>query len=101
MPNTGLMDDEISVSDVADQSRYEARVDGKLAGFVEYELEPGRILFLHTETEDGFEGKGVAGRLASGVLDDARKRGLAVVPLCPFVAGYIERHPGYGDLVAR
>jgi predicted GNAT family acetyltransferase len=95
------MDDEITVSDVVDRSRYEARVDGKLAGFVEYQLEPGRILFLHTETEDGFEGKGVGSRLASGALDDARKRGLVVVPLCPFVAGYIERHPDYGDLVAR
>jgi predicted GNAT family acetyltransferase len=95
------MDDEIMVSDVVDRSRYEARVDGKLAGFVEYQLEPGRILFLHTETEDGFEGKGVGSRLASGALDDARKRGLVVVPLCPFVAGYIERHPDYGDLVAR
>jgi hypothetical protein len=34
-----------------------------------------------------------------GALDDLRARGLALVPLCPFVAGYIERHPGYADLV--
>jgi predicted GNAT family acetyltransferase len=38
--------------------------------------------------------------LATGVLDDARKKGLTVVPLCPFIAGYIERHSDYADLVA-
>jgi predicted GNAT family acetyltransferase len=94
------MDDEITVTDVPGESRYEARMDGKRAGFVEYQLEPGRIVFLHTETEQGFEGKGVGGRLATGVLDDARKKGLTVVPLCPFIAGYIERHSDYADLVA-
>jgi predicted GNAT family acetyltransferase len=95
------MDDEIIVSDAPEASRYEARLGGKVAGVVEYQLMPGRIVFLHTETEPGFEGKGVGGRLASSVLDDARKRGLGVIPSCPFIRGYIEKHQEYADLVAK
>jgi predicted GNAT family acetyltransferase len=82
------MDDEIAVSDVPDRSRYEARIDGKLAGFAEYVQQDGRIVILHTETEPGFEGKGVGGKLT-------------VVPMCPFIAGYIDRHDDYADLVAK
>jgi predicted GNAT family acetyltransferase len=95
------MDDGIAVSDVPDRSRYEARIDGKLAGFAEYVQQDGRIVILHTETEPGFEGKGVGGKLATGALDDVRKRGLTVVPMCPFIAGYIDRHDDYADLVAK
>jgi uncharacterized protein len=81
--------------------RYEASVDGVLAGFVNYRLEPGGIVFLHAETEPPFEHRGVASRLAQVALDDARDRGLRVTPRCPFVAGFIDRHPEYADLVDR
>jgi predicted GNAT family acetyltransferase len=94
------MDAEITVTDAPEASRYEARIGGNLAGFVAYDLQPGRITFLHTETNEGYEGKGVGSRLAAGALEDARRRGLAVIPLCSFVAGYIRRHSEYGDLVA-
>ncbi|MEW2356125.1 GNAT family N-acetyltransferase [Spirillospora sp. NPDC029432] len=87
------------ISDNAGASRYEIRVDGELAGFAEYRNRPGKIVFTHTEVFDAFEGKGVGGALARGALDDVRaKGGLAVVPLCPFIKGWIERHPDYQDL---
>src|SRR6478735_488398 len=82
-----------------DRSRYEAFVDGKLAGFAQYVMRGGRIVLVHTEIHDEFEGKGVGSALAKGALDDLRSRGLPVVPLCPFIAGYIGRHPEYRDLV--
>jgi predicted GNAT family acetyltransferase len=91
----------VRVSDNTERHRYEAFVDGVLAGFVTYEASPGRIAFLHTETESAFKGHGVGSRLAQVVLDDARARGLRVMPRCPFIATYIERHPGYADLVDR
>ena len=81
--------------------RYEAYVDDLLAGFVTYDRKPGRMIFLHTETEPAFEGHGVASRLAQVALDDARTQGLCVIPRCPFVARYIGRHPAYADLVER
>ena len=82
-----------------DRSRYEVFVDGKLAGFVQYVMRGGRIVLVHTEIHDEFEGAGVGSALAKGALDDLRSRGLPVVPLCPFIAAYIERHPEYRDLV--
>ncbi|MUN42749.1 GNAT family N-acetyltransferase [Actinomadura litoris] len=88
------------ISDNAEQGRYEIRVDGELAGFAEYETEPGRLVLTHTEVLPAFEGKGVGGALARGALDGVRARGLSVVPRCPFIKSWIDRHPDYQDLVA-
>lgn len=89
----------IEVSDNPDRSRYEIRVDGELAGYALYARRARRVILVHTEIDGGFEGRGLGSKLATGVLDDIRSRGLMVVPLCPFMASYIERHPEYGDLV--
>ncbi|HZB09049.1 MAG TPA: GNAT family N-acetyltransferase [Rubrobacter sp.] len=81
--------------------RYELWADGELAGYTQYVLDRGRIAFLHTEVYESYEGLGLGGRLARAALDDGRTRGLMVMPFCPFVAGFIERHiEEYGDLVA-
>ncbi|WP_242901340.1 GNAT family N-acetyltransferase [Actinomadura terrae] len=88
------------ITDNAEQGRYEIRVDGELAGFAEYKAEPGRLVLTHTEVLPAFEGKGVGGALARGALDDVRAKGLSVVPRCPFVKTWIDRHPDYQDLVA-
>jgi predicted GNAT family acetyltransferase len=89
----------IDVVDNPDQSRFEISLDGAVAGAAYYRLEPGRIVFTHTEIDPAYEGRGLAGRLASSALDAVRDRGLVVVPLCPFIAGYIRSHPEYLDLV--
>jgi uncharacterized protein len=81
--------------------RYELWADGEMAGYTQYVLDRGRMAFLHTEVHESYEGMGLGGRLARAVLDDACTRGLVVMPFCPFIAGYIERHiEEYGDLVA-
>ena len=87
------------VTDNRDRSRFEIRVDGAPAGFSAYQLEDDRIVFTHTEVDDAFEGQGLGSTLASEALDAARDTGLGVVPKCPFIAGYIRRHPEYADLV--
>jgi predicted GNAT family acetyltransferase len=87
------------ILDVTDRSRFEIHVDGTLAGFVDYRAEPGEITFTHTEVDSRYEGQGLGGKLARFVLDDARGRGLAVYPVCPFIRGWIEKHPDYLDLV--
>ena len=88
------------VADAPDARRYEARVDGELAGFAQYRLSEGLITFTHTEVDDAFEGRGVGGQLARAALDDARSRGLTVRPACSFIRSWIERHEDYQDLVA-
>jgi uncharacterized protein len=90
----------IHVVDNPAEHRYDVSVDGEPGGFAEYRDEPGRRVFFHTEVDDRFEGQGVGGRLARAALDDVRRRGLAVVPECPFIRAWIEHHPDYADLVA-
>ena len=79
--------------------RYELWADGELAGYTQYILDRGQIAFLHTEVYESYEGLG--GRLARATLEDARARGLVVMPFCAFMAHFIERHlDQYRDLVA-
>jgi uncharacterized protein len=87
------------VVDVEARTRFEIRVDGATAGHAEYHRRGSTISFVHTVVEDAYSGKGLAGRLARAALDDARARGLAVLPFCPFVRGWIAKHPDYVDLV--
>jgi predicted GNAT family acetyltransferase len=87
------------VHDNPDHHRYEIHVDGSFAGFASYRPHPDNRVFLHTEVKPEYEGHGLGSALAKGLLDDVRARGLKVVPLCPFIAGYIGRHSEYADLV--
>ena len=65
-----------------------------------YQLEGGTIVFTHTVVPPEIEGRGVGSRLIRGALDIVRDRGLRVVPQCPFVRAYIEKHPETRDLLA-
>jgi predicted GNAT family acetyltransferase len=88
------------VRDNRDRLRYEIFDDGGApVGFAQYVRRGGRVIFTHTEIDERSEGEGFGSRLAAGALDDVRTRGLRVVPLCPFIAAYIERHQQYDDLV--
>jgi predicted GNAT family acetyltransferase len=91
--------DDLQIRDNAQHRRFEAYLDGQLAGFAQYRLQPGRITFTHTKVDEEFEGKGIGSRLVRHALEDVRERGLRVVPLCPFVRSYLRRHPEYAALV--
>lgn len=89
----------IEVRDAPERERYEVTLDGDLAGHLDYMLREGLIALVHTEVEERYEGHGLGSRLIGFALDDARRRKLAVLPFCPFVKSYLERHPEYTDLV--
>ena len=91
--------DELRVEDNPAKHRYEARAGERLLGFVSYRVEGGGFTLVHTEVEPELEHRGVASQLVAAALDDIRARGLPVVPICPFVRGFIRRHPEYADLV--
>jgi predicted GNAT family acetyltransferase len=86
------------VTDAPDAKRYEARVDGTLAGVATCIRTPEVIAFLHTEVEPEYEGQGVGSAIARAALDEARARGQRVLAACPFIAGWIAHHPDYQDL---
>ena len=90
---------DLQITDNQEQSRFEIRADGELAGFVQYDLSGDEIAFTQTETEDRFRGHGLAGRLAQSALEVARDRNLKVLPYCPYVRSWIAGHREYADLV--
>jgi hypothetical protein len=90
---------ETRIADAPESSRFEIRLGDELAGLLQYRLQGESISLLHTEIDERFEGRGLGSRLIAFALDDARARGLAVLPFCPFVKAYLERHGEYLDLV--
>ena len=91
---------DVQVSDNPDRSRFEAHLDGELAGFADYETADGLVTLTHTEVFDAFEGRGVGSDLARGALDAVRADGgRKVLPRCPFIRSWIEEHADYQDLV--
>lgn len=87
------------VRDNPDLRRYELEVDGTLA-IAAYERRGGAIAFTHSEVPEALQGQGVASRLIAGALADVRRQGLKVVPICEFVAAYLDRHAEDQDLIA-
>ena len=98
MTQTGRMTDVV-IADNAELARVEARVGDEVAGFSAYVDRPGQRVFTHTEVDPAYGGRGIGGQLARTALDLARADGLRVVPRCPFIRGWIGKHPDYADLV--
>jgi predicted GNAT family acetyltransferase len=92
-------DNTPSVIDNEAARRIELTVDGHTS-FIAYQRMGQRIYLNHTEVPDALQGKGVGSKLVRGALDLARQRELEVVPICPFVAGYLKRHPDELDIVS-
>jgi len=92
--------DEVEVVHVQEASRFELRLGGRLIGHADYHRRNSRIAFTHTEVDEPYEGRGLGSLLAEAALSMAEKEGLEVVPLCPFIAHYIDENPDYARLVA-
>ncbi|OLT52093.1 GNAT family N-acetyltransferase [Cellulosimicrobium sp. CUA-896] len=92
--------DERTVDVVEVEDRFEGRLpDGTVAGFAEFSLQDGAVVFTHTEVDPAYEGEGVGSALVAGALDQVRESGRRVVALCPFVKAYVARHREYQDLL--
>lgn len=93
------MADEVTVTDAPERKRYEATIDGEPAGYAEYLATGALTVFTHTEVDPAYEGRGVGSALARFALDDMRAKGKHVLPVCPFIKGWIGKHPDYADLM--
>ena len=74
-------------------SRFDIHLDGELAGFADYKLKEGFIVFPHTEIDPKFGGKGLGTTLIEYALNEVAKENLSVEPVCPFVSKYIGKNP--------
>lgn len=90
---------EVQVTRDEAADRFVIRVDGVEAGHAEYARRADLVIFTHTEIDPAHGGRGLGSRLARGALDAVRESGEPIVPLCPFIAGYVDSHPEYADLV--
>jgi predicted GNAT family acetyltransferase len=90
---------DVVVTNKETASRYEAHIDGALAGLTTYRLVGDRVVFTHAEVYPRWEGQGVGSALARGALDDVVAHGKQITPLCPFIVDYIRQHPAYLDHV--
>ena len=86
--------------DNSEEKRYEFRI-GDQAPRIEYIRTKDKIYLTHTEVPDELEGQGIGSSLVRAVLEDIEKKNLTLVPLCPFVAGYIKENPEWKKLVLK
>jgi uncharacterized protein len=91
----------LRVTDVPERRRFEIQRDGALLGYSKYQKTDELVVFTHTEVDRTVEGQGVGGQLVRGALDQVRRAGLKVLPVCPFVQAWLLRHPDYADLDYR
>ncbi|MCL6423985.1 N-acetyltransferase [Brachybacterium sp. JHP9] len=92
---------DVVVTRDLENHRFEAEVDGRAAGFMDYQERGETVNIPHTEVFTDFEGQGVGSALVRHALDALRAEGKTVIPSCPFVRTWIEKHPDYQDLVAE
>jgi len=87
------------IRDNSERHRFEIDLGDGTFAFAEYNLIPGKIMFTHTEVPEAHGGQGLGSALIRFGLSAARERGLKVIPICPFFAAYMERHPEVQDLL--
>lgn len=91
--------EDVRVLNVPEDNHYELTVDGEHAGLAAYIDAGDQRIFHHTEVDEKFGGRGLAGVLVGAALTDARAAGKRVVPVCSYVAKYVEKHREFGDIV--
>ena len=89
---------DAEITDNADLHRYELPVEGQVA-VVTYNLSPPNLMITETLVPEALEGRGLASRLAAAVVADVRARGLVLLPVCPYLAGWLQKHPEHADVV--
>ena len=89
---------DADIRDNTEAKRYEL-VIGDQTAIVTYNLSEPNLMITETLVPQALEGQGVASRLARHVLADARARGLLILPVCPFFAAYVQKHPEHADVV--
>ena len=92
--------DKLEVSHNTEKYRFETWIDNQLSK-LDYLLDEDTIVMTHVGVYPEHRGQGVAGKLVEIALNYAEENSLRVIPMCPYVAAYIRRHPQYYDLTKQ
>jgi predicted GNAT family acetyltransferase len=90
-------DKKLQVDEAA--KRFELIVDGATA-FIEYKLSNHTLFLIHTEVPEALEGKGVGGAIVLKTLQYAKDNSYEIVPPCPFIQTWLERHKEWKVIVS-
>jgi predicted GNAT family acetyltransferase len=94
------MNETLELIDNTEKKRYEFHLGSEVPR-VEYIRAQDKIYLTHTEVPPSLAGKGIGSKLIGAVLEDIKEKGLTLVPLCPFVALYLQRNPKWKKLVLK
>ena len=89
------------VTHIKNANRFEVLLENGQTAYLNYNEFENSLNLSHTYVPQSFEGKGIAAAIVKIALDYARKNNLSIIPSCPYVAAYIERHPEHRDLVKQ
>ena len=92
--NDGAERYEIVVNDAAAHhtATHNTATPHKVVGFAAFQASDTHIAFTHTEVDEAHQGQGFASQVASHAIADAVSRDLVIIPLCPYMERYLERH---------
>jgi predicted GNAT family acetyltransferase len=88
---------EVTVRKATERSRYEAVIDGDVAGYADISEDVDSVVFPHVEVTPKWQGQGIASALVRQAFDDVIASGKTITPLCPFAVGFVTRHPEYAE----
>ena len=91
---------QIQVTHNPGENRFETTVDGKLSK-LDYIQNERNFVITHVGVHPSLRGQGVAGKIVEAGLKYARENSFHVIPMCPYAAAYIRRHPEYADLTKQ
>lgn len=94
-------DERVEREDGASKGRYRLVIDGVEAEITYSRAGDGMIIIDHTEVPAALRGRKVGERLVRQAVEDARRDGIVIVPLCPFAKAQIDRHPGWQDVIRK
>lgn len=91
---------EVNIKENKEKNRFEAEVENRVA-LIEYKRAEDKMYLTHTEVPKELEGKGVGSSMVKQVLQQIKDENLKLIPLCPFIASYVKRHPEWKEILAK
>ncbi len=98
-PHPSVDGEKVEREDGPSKGRYWMNIDGFEAEMTYSRAGKGLIIIDHTGVPAALRGRKVGERLVREAVEDARREGVSIIPLCPFARAQIERHAQWQDVL--